>query len=474
VVEEDDFIVYGGNMEAAIWVSRSLANGCQRLENPREAMLELWNKGMELGKRCQWIVKQQVSKLYPLRFQLVVPAGDQNIKDEALPLSKAIRQIDTKLVPVSIAVANIVHEVYGIVSYVTQLEKEVEPEVLGAAQVVMIAAVVQSLCGIVLSLDDSLCQYAFHLPTFIRGDGSTREKGSIRGFLADALSEGVSAHTLLWTANTIWGGGIHGRQDQPLVQDNVIGIVSQNCTIILDIIRDPVGFLYNGVNGKFISLWRGAACIVPRDPQSGFVRCLTTDSQDRNKVDKSFEPSTIDPGSRLNGRMFLTFEPHVQNATYGTFCYWYTGHLAAEFSPMQVFLNVLRRPVREVLAWDKHMPSPQKVPEEIVTINQMDLLELNRFRNVRDAVVFVNGLDDPRWALFAAGCCPVIETLVHDGNIEDLNFESLKPKLTCGEVIMLIPGCGKGERCLMAPYGANGPYNTPPYNIEHKWKERCE
>lgn len=131
-------------------------------------------------------------------------------------------------------------------------------------------------------------------------------------------------------------------------------------------------------------------------------------------------------------------------------------NLAAEFSPMQVFINVLKRPVKEVQAWDKHMPSPQRVPEEIVTINQMDLLELNRFRNNRDAMVFVKGLDDPRWALFAAGCCPVVETLVHDGNIEDLDFESLRPKLTCGEVIMLIPGCGKGEKRLRAPQGAKG------------------
>lgn len=187
MVEEDDFIIYGGNLEAAIWVSRSLANGCQRLENPREAMLELWNKGMELGQRCQWIAKQQASKFYPLRFQLVVPDGDQNIKDEALPLSKAIPQIDKRLGPVSRAVANIVHEVYGIVNYVTQLEKEEDPEVLGAAQVVMIAAAVRGLYGIVLSLDDSLCQYAFHLSTFIRG------KGSIREFLANSLSEGVAA-----------------------------------------------------------------------------------------------------------------------------------------------------------------------------------------------------------------------------------------------------------------------------------------
>jgi hypothetical protein len=126
-----------GNLEAATWVSRILAYGCQRLENPMEATLELWDKGMELGKRCQWITKHQTSKLYHLRFQLVVPGGDQNINDEALPLSKAIRQIDKRLVPVSIAAANVVHEVYGIVNYVTQLEKEVDLEVLGAAQVVV-------------------------------------------------------------------------------------------------------------------------------------------------------------------------------------------------------------------------------------------------------------------------------------------------------------------------------------------------
>ncbi|KAG6355672.1 hypothetical protein INS49_003635 [Diaporthe citri] len=430
--------IFGGTQELLAWTARALGFSCNMsiIEEPVDALSQLWRMGAAFAQRLRWVVRPQPNKLFPLR--LTIEGYDKNatLPQQAIALAKSYGSREQKLKPLSRNIASIVHEFYAVDDYGPDLAQD-EPEVLLAMQFIAISISVTTIRQLTHTTDDSLEQYALNLQTLEKG------QQGLRDFLPSACSEGISLQQILWAAATLWGGASQLSQGSQRVTEDVHGVVAPNCTIIMDFIRDPRLFVGNGIEKMLLSVWRGAVPMLPRDPRTNFVRGNNRVSSNPTDIGRNFDRIDSAHAMRvMKGQMLLTFEPCTENPTLSVFCCWYSGCLVFEFSPACILINLLRRPMSSLAAADSKLYTYKK-PKHVLKLQPGDLLRSKNLVVRDEAFVIVHGLHDPAWILFAAGCCPPTHTIIHRGPTDHLedDVQSLinDSKISGGEVLLLVP-----------------------------------
>ncbi|KAH6680199.1 hypothetical protein B0J14DRAFT_578063 [Halenospora varia] len=435
--EEMEFTVFGGALEIAKWTAQKFGYAPELTENPpSETVMALWKAGLDISESYHWRVHEQPSKLYPLRFRLDISSSSETSDPQVLALIKALKIVDTRYSTIARKVANAVHGIYkfdGYQDYISDIPKDAE--VVKAMLLVLAAIAVGSLHRLTNALGETQDQYALSLSTL------NEREGSLRNLIPSALTGGLSHQALLWAASTLWGGASTATQGSTTVVDSVVGIVAPQCTVILDLIRDPLVFAQKGLGTKLIALCRGSVPMLPRDPHTGFVKTPGRDISSRQILtaseleDKHPEMSTDRP---LAGGMVITFEPMLSDPSRGIFCCWFMGNLAFEIDPIGVFLNLLKRPLTGLQPREHERGENRNANEALKyrKISQMGLLSLREFEVQGCCVVFDGLFGNPAWIICAAGCSP-IHTIFYRGDPTELDVQEKEDCLQEGDVIIV-------------------------------------
>lgn len=457
---DEEVVVVGGTLELATWIARKLEFRCNLTENTEaETLLELWRGGVDYGKKLRWSTKMRLStaNFGMLLFALETPEQRSNLPAEAVPLCKALLSIDKRLKPVAREVAKIVDGFYRLDDYSSFLgddEGVFDSEYVKAMYFVITSISIQTLCNTMNPAGDNIDFYAFNLATL---NGGTRDLGNLHDLFRSALHDGVAPFKLLMTAASVWGGAQFRSTGRPAPQrpvDHVLGVVTRQCTVIFDIIRDPLAFVLEGSMNRLISIWRGAVPMLPRDPVTNFVYGGADDRRIPSEVRPDYTPKPRPPGYQVKGQILVTFEPFDTEATHGIFCFWYEGHLIAEFAPHCLLVATLAGLARNAPSIALSSPGPsqsiintqRRAPQTFVELTKSDLLDLRGFTVKGNAGVIVKGLGDAAWATFALGCAagPSVSshhllTFIYRGDPNHFDIEEFRGHMNEGQVIIMVP-----------------------------------
>ena len=216
-----------------------------------------------------------------------------------------------------------------------------------------------------------------------------------------------------------------------------MGIVAPHCTIVLEIIRDPISFARSRMSGPMLVLLCGSMPLLPRSARSGFVLAADVAHKSRIPFDCSLKANAIDlsdlRGSlagigRTNSEneLVITVEPDIESGSSAfVFCGWFAGDINFELDPLVTFKNLIQ-PHFPNYGWnDKH---------KWAAISPMDLIDVTHFQLVNGHAIF-NAQSDPAWLLVAAGCARDGHTNVLQGSIDDISIlinHSYYPELVEG------------------------------------------
>ena len=418
-------IMFGGNTELALNVGQAIEYGDQDLgglDNVRikYRLYELWTKGVRKGKCLKWEVEDchigspwGQESLPPPHIRLMGHENTIPIPPELDSLIDFVNKFDARLDPLARATAIIIHEVYHYSEY----PKEQFDLFVKAIKVVSIAISVGLLQGLTFAPAKDINFYALQ-------QGAIRQNGALMEFLPVACAEGFSHQHLLWAAATLWGGASADTQGGLAVGNRVMGIVAPHCTIVLEILRDPISFARSSMSGPMLVLLRGSVSLSPRSARSGFVLAADVAHKSRIPFDCSLKASALDfadlPGSlagigRINPEdvLVITIEPNIESGSSASvFCGWFAGDLNFELDPLVIFNNLIRRPPTSKLPG-----SPNQ--SKCAVMSSMDLIDLNHFQLANGGAVF-NTYSDPAWLLAAAGCAKDGFASILQGSIDDV------------------------------------------------------
>jgi len=173
-----------------------------------------------------------------------------------LPLSRALLDRDKRVRPLTRPVANIVYDFYKLEDYSLLLRddgNDDDSEIFKAMQFVIISISVEILRNTINSASDTTDTYALNLATL---DPGTRAMGNlIRSALN--LNDGVAPFKLVTTAATVWGGAQFSSTGSPGYQkpvEHLLSVITPQCTIIFDILRDPLPPIRKGRTNQLLSI----------------------------------------------------------------------------------------------------------------------------------------------------------------------------------------------------------------------------
>ena len=327
--------VFGGQSEIASATASAVGYEGVGLERGNLGLIfDLWKKGFEKGLSLEWTAKSMPNRLYPLRFKLIT--SSQRLPSETAMLAQLVARTDDRLGLLSRDIATIIDRVYH---WSTYTDAGVKDEMIAAAKIINVAIAIGSLHKITKSLANDKLQYALNLNTIER-------EGSLVNLCPKALTEGLPFQELLWAASTLWGGASSATQGYALVNDSVQGIIAPRGVVVLDIIRNPLQFVRNGMSNEILTMCRGSLPLLSRDPNSGFVLGPNNKytEPERQEVDFSDYSEDARPAA-LAGDIIITFEPDVlgRQPFRSIFCCWYMGNLVFEVDPIIVFKNMAHR-----------------------------------------------------------------------------------------------------------------------------------
>jgi len=413
-------IVYGGEKEIALSIAQELdywdgdKDGVQQV-------LSLWEMGMDAGKSMVWFVKpfQALSEIEDtvttspqLRLQIKLRDFKELPGLHVDELAKSIPQFmfphgqgsrTTVLKPLYREIARIIHQEYQLSEYVKcpQRERDV---FRAASNFVRIAIVLGSLHTLTRHADSSSTAYAFNLDTINIRSNARVQNSEFEQLLREAMAYGVAHTTILWAAAQIWGGASLASQGNTPINDHVLGIVAPQCSVILDFIRDPLQLARHGLEKPLISIFRGAAPLLGRDPSNGYVTARAT-SKYRPSV--ALDCHAIVPAPKRTpppevGDLLITFEAGFGGAiTDNLFLAWYKGDLAFELNPECVFKNLLvRRASQPTDSHNMRSPQAETLP---YTLDIHELME-KRDIYIRNGPAVLLAGADYAWVVVAAGC----------------------------------------------------------------------
>ena len=253
--------------------------------------------------------------------------------------------------------------------------------------------------------------------------GAICRNGALKEFLPVACTEGLSHQKLLWAAATLWDGASADSQGGIAVGDRVMGILAPHCTIVLEILRDPISFARSRMSGPMLVLLRGSMPLLPRSARSGFVLAADVAHISRvpfdcglkaNAIDVSELPDSLAGSERLNpeNELVITIEPNIESGSSASvFCGWFAGDLNFELDPLVTFNNLIRRPHSRQLADSAYLGN-------YAVMSPTDLMDMTHFQLANGRAIF-NAHGDPAWLLVAAGCAKDGCAVVLQGSIDD-------------------------------------------------------
>lgn len=440
--QTDDVVtIFGGSLEVAIWIARGIKYTPTLEGEMRETLLQLWAAGVEIARELHWSSRWDQEHGEPrlrLRFH-----DEPTFSSEIVRLSKALQTGEPALRNISRHLAKSLHDLYRLNDYENLCNsgstgrKGRSDEIIRARDFLLTVISIETIRNLVYSRDSRLDQYALSLASI------TGSQSLLRNLTSQTLSDGSRPCDLLWGASAIWGGASEQSQGLSRVDDTVVGVVAPYCTVILDMIREPLLFATKGTKGKLISIWHGAVPMLPRHPTTGFCKSPIQEANQLTDLREGFRPTEVHPSTRLDEQMSITFEPMLGDAAFGIFCCWYSGSLAAELQPHVVFRNLLKNNMEDFygVSWPGEDVSmvARRVHPPFLRIGRGELLEVKRFRTLDDIITIVSGLEDPSWKIYAAGCCLDPDTYVYYGSEEALDMKKIQESLKEQAVIMVVP-----------------------------------
>ena len=416
-------IIFGGNMEMALNVGQAIGYGNQDpggFDNEliKHCLYDLWMKGVRKGNCLEWEVEKSSWRSYHEYEPLPPPRIRLKDHDNAIPippevhsLIDVLKTLDERSGPLARAIAIIIHEVYHYSEY----PKGQFGLFAKAREVVSIAISVGLLQALTFAPAKDTNFYVLQ-------QGALRRNGALKEFLHVACTEGFSHQHLLWAAATLWGGASAETQGGVAVGNRVMGIVAPHCTIVLEILRDPISFARSRMSGPILVLLRGSMPLLPRSARSGFVLaadvahisrvpfdCLKANSMDLSKL-----PDSLAGIERINpeNELVITIEPNIESGSSASvFCGWFAGDLNFELDPLVTFNNLIRRPSSSKLADIDCLGN-------CAAMSPMDLIDVTHFQLANGRAIF-NAHSDPAWLLVAAGCANDGFGVVFQGSIDD-------------------------------------------------------
>ena len=418
---EDGTTVFGGDLEISNLVAQEVNYKGGRLHDREQQMAaaSLWKKGSQMAEKYRWVVKKAERWSYPLRFLLKASTATESTDAAVSGLVKAFVNKHHQLKSIAPALAMAVHDIYGYTDY--KQNDDQDEEWIAAMMIVAVALAVKSLESTTefsQSMSNKSSRFAFNLSTL-------RPSGGIHQLLLQAFTqEGVSHQRLLWAAATIWGGASLKTQGYTVVDDSVMGIKAPECTVILEMLCDPLSFFQSGISGKLFRICYGAVPMLPRDPKSGFLKSDPPSSGRDPTPIVSLASSTFpisfsrearrtpinsaatdgisyDAYGPLLPDLVITFEPVITDPSRGLFCAWYVGNLAFEISPGMVFGNSLKR-ISDNWKPDFRTKRSANEPLMFKSINQMEILGSSGIV-VENACGVFNCRGQLGWAVAIAG-----------------------------------------------------------------------
>ena len=416
-------IIFGGNMEIALNVGQAIGYGNQDpggLDNGKikHRLYDLWMKGVRKGNCLKWEVEDNSRKSYresdllpPPRFKLMDLDKAISIPPELDSLIDVLNTVDERLDPLARAIAIIIHEVYHYSEY----PKDKVGLFAKAMDFVSIAISVGLLQASTFAPANDMNFYALQ-------QGAIYRYGALKEFLPVACTEGFSHQKLLWAAATLWGGASADSQGGVAVGNRVMGVVAPHCTIVLEILRDPISFARSRISGPMLVLLRGSMPLLPRSARSGFVLAADVahvprvpfDCLKANSIDLSKFPDSLAGIERMNpeNELVITIEPNIESGSSASvFCGWFAGDLNFELDPLVTFNNLIRRPPSSVIADIGHLGN-------CAAMSPIDLMDITQFQLANGRAIF-NAHSDPAWLLVAAGCAKDGFAVVLQGSFDD-------------------------------------------------------
>jgi len=357
--------------------------------------LKLWTAGCQEGQSLTWTIKpfqkmnDEEQMVPPLRFQLVDKRPTLKVRSHVDALARSWGNRDLRLRSIARNIARIVDQEYLYEEYEKCPEKET---VHAAMDFVLIAMAIGSLRSLTI-VPGANSTYALNMKAITpRGHENVREStGELSMLILRAFGQGLLHKDLLWAGALLWGGASHESQGYCVVNDRVLGIVAPHCTIILEVIRDPLGFATEGLRGKLLSVHKGSVPMLPRDPRNGFVQAADLDGRNQRSAVQCDWRGLPEPSRKPvvpEWEMVITFEPDVLGGSINSvFCGWYGGGLALELDPLNVFRNLLMR------RFDARDPAvgevePRRLGNRVQRMGILDLLQRPHWRAENGFVIF--------------------------------------------------------------------------------------
>ncbi|KAK8139257.1 hypothetical protein PG984_002637 [Apiospora sp. TS-2023a] len=440
---DEEVIVFGGTLEIAKWVAKKLEFQCTPQDGTehKEPLLELWNKGVQYGKTLRWVVRRRSSTdSFGVLLALERSGVEPPLIDPAVaPLTKLLqtRTRGRRLQTVARDIASVVHDLYQLdTHFLTPSSESEEEECMKAMYYVIMAVSIEALRSTIGPEGDSTSMYALNLATLSIKKG---EPGNLYDLFCTALHEGIVPSELAKAAATVWGGAKVGLEADEQTSGPLLGVVTRQCAIIFDVIRDLPGQVRNFQLNRLLSIWRGAVPMLPRDPLTDYVYGGQNDRWAQpHEIGVDYVPRQVTPSRGLKGRLLITFEPFDRDPTRGVFCFWFGGSLLAEFAPNVILSALLAesesiQPMKAGLA----VPGSTERPVRLVELSSADLLQIKRFKVARNVSVVVKGLEDAAWASFAFSCASIFPS--NYPRLLKSDRQVLSYETTTEQVMIMVP-----------------------------------
>ena len=409
---DESNIIFGGEMEIALNIAQRV--GFVPRNGQTDKIMRMWKVGLQQGRALNWATKpfvrsrEAVGATPHLSFVLQDKRPPLAVKSQVAHLAASIKDQDRRVEPIARRTAQLIDEEYLLTDYDDCHDKV---EIQNGIQFVLIATAIGSLHTLVNNSEGDQSRYALNLDAISypksRGLAIGRafvDSGAFSTLLALAIHQGVSHNEIILLAALLWGGASDHPWAYSAPNDRILGVVAPQCTIVLELIREPLLFATQGLRGNLLSIHRGSVPILPRHPQTGYVHA----SQLARRV-KSCEIDCKVEGSGLPGRcsreLVITFEPDVLDGSMASiFCGWLAGELVLELDPLEVLSNLLiRRYDQTEIVTYPHVTSFYQQDTPVRHLSCQELAKRGRYYN-DNGVIVLSTHADPAWLIAGAAC----------------------------------------------------------------------
>ncbi|CAJ2502551.1 Uu.00g099450.m01.CDS01 [Anthostomella pinea] len=215
------------------------------------------------------------------------------------------------------------------------------------------------------------------------------------------VSQGLSSNRVLLTAARIWRGLPPNFTPHIPSDNNLVGIVCPQVTILLNVLFEPTNVAQHGLKGGLFSLYRGSIPIIPRDQLSGFV--FAGEPTFRKPIRDLDALQQIPQEDDLKEHLIFTMEPEKTEAgvTAAIICGWIYGDPMFEINPFNLLAGLVSERHLE------YMSSTTGTLVKEVDVRHMgsrELLSCTGGFKVRNGNIIVRAGSRTDLQVLAAGC----------------------------------------------------------------------